>query len=228
MAKKEWLKEGADGLRFGERLEDLIKLRKVTAAAVAKATGVPQSALSGYINQNRAPDCAAIIALAKHFSVSTDYLLGLSKVQTPSTDLQAVVDYTGLSEDNAATLNTHKIAASFDPPLIYNESRNIRGDELFLDCANDLLDALYENRDILLANYYLTKALAASITQCDPAYYDEARERELLSHGYTMMLTVKAVQLSCTEFGDVLGRYLRSKYVDAYYNERTAPTQEGD
>ena len=47
MAKKEWLKEGADGLRFGERLEDLIKLRKVTAAAVAKATGVPQSALSG-------------------------------------------------------------------------------------------------------------------------------------------------------------------------------------
>ena len=228
MANKEWLHQGADGLRFGERLEDLIKLKKTTAAAVAKETGVAQSALSGYINQNRAPDCAAIIALAKHFSVSTDYLLGLSDVKTASTDLQAVVAYTGLSEDNIATLNTHKVAAAFDPPLVYNESRNIRGDELFLDCANDLIDAMYENSDTLLANYYLLRFLASSITQYDPEYYDETRERDLLSHGHTTMPTIRAVQLSCIDFGGVIERYLRSKYVDTCHNNTAAPAQEGD
>lgn len=227
MAKKEWLHQGADGLQFGERLEDLIKLKKTTAAAVAKETGVAQSALSGYINQNRAPDCAAIIALAKHFSVSTDYLLGLSDVKTASTDLQAVVAYTGLSEDNIATLNTHKVASAFDPPLIYNEKRSVRGDELFLDCANDLLDAMYENINTLLANYYLIRHLGTSIEQYDPDYYNEARECDLLAHGHTTMPTEKAAQLSCIEFGGVLERYLRSKYINTNYNKTAAPAQDG-
>ena len=51
MANKEWIKKGADGLTFGERLEDLINLNKTTATALAKDTGLAQSAISDYLNK---------------------------------------------------------------------------------------------------------------------------------------------------------------------------------
>ena len=77
MANKEWLKKGADGLSFGERLGDLIANNRTTATALARDTGLSQSAISDYLNKDRAPDCAAVCALARYFSVSADYLLGI-------------------------------------------------------------------------------------------------------------------------------------------------------
>lgn len=120
MAKKEWLVNGADGLTFGERLGDLIANKGITQAELAKETGIVQSALSGYISgkrldpdddttrEYRAPDCATVITLAKFFSVSSDYLLGLSDKLTPSMEIRAVCDYTGLSENSAEFLHATK------------------------------------------------------------------------------------------------------------------------
>lgn len=104
MAKKEWLTTGVDGKTFGERLEDIIKETHITQSQIAKATGVNQSGISEYINGRnggqtvRAPDCGTIIALAKLFSVSTDYLLGLTATKSPDPNMQQAVEFTGLSE----------------------------------------------------------------------------------------------------------------------------------
>ena len=119
MAKKEWLAKGADGLSFGERLGDLISKKGITQAELAKVTGIGQSRLSDYIagkqidkeNDERlyaAPDCATVITLAKFFSVSTDYLLGVSKEPSPSMDIRTVCDYTGLSGTSAEYLHAHR------------------------------------------------------------------------------------------------------------------------
>lgn len=213
---------------IGMRLNSALAKKGIKQKELAQQIGVTDNTISYFCSGRRTPNIEMLISIARALNVSGDYLLGLSDVITPSTDLQAVVAYTGLSEDNVATLNTHKVAAAFDPPLVYNEARNIQGDELFLDCANDLLDAMYENLDTLLGNYYLVRSLAASITQYDPEYYDETRERDLLSHGHTTMPTVKAVQLSCIEFGGAIERYLRSKYVDTDCNKTTASAQECD
>lgn len=104
MANKEWLKKGADGLSFGERLGDLITNNKTTATALAKDTGISQSAISDYLNKDRAPDCATICALARHFSVSADYLLGRSDVSSPNLTVQEIHRATGLTEKNIASL----------------------------------------------------------------------------------------------------------------------------
>lgn len=120
MAKKEWLAKGADGLSFGERLGDLITKKGITQAELAKETGIVQSALSGYVSgkrldpdddttrEYRAPDCATVITLAKYFSVSADYLLGISDKSSPSMEIRAVCDYTGLSESSAEYLHARR------------------------------------------------------------------------------------------------------------------------
>lgn len=106
MANKDWLRAGADGLTFGERLDDLYRSRGITQSQLAEATGIKQSAISEYINGknggtgSRAPDCATIIALSKYFSVSTDYLLGLTTTKSINEDVQAVCRVTGLEDDN--------------------------------------------------------------------------------------------------------------------------------
>lgn len=104
MANKEWIKKGADGLSFGERLEDLIKLNKTTATALAKDTGLSQSAISDYLNKDRAPDCATVCVLAQYFSVSTDYLLGRSDVSSLDLTVQDIHRKTGLTEENITSL----------------------------------------------------------------------------------------------------------------------------
>ena len=111
MANKEWIKSGVDRLTFGERLSDLIKSKGITQSQLAEKTGIKQSAISEYINgkkdgsEERAPDCATIIALSKFFSVSTDYLLGQSKIRTQDSNTKAVCEFTGLSEKSTYTLH---------------------------------------------------------------------------------------------------------------------------
>lgn len=110
MANKDWLRQGADGLTFGERLDDLYRSRGITQSQLAEETGINQSAISEYINGknggtgSRAPDCASIIALSKYFSVSTDYLLGLTTTKSINEDVQAVCRVTGLEDDHIYNL----------------------------------------------------------------------------------------------------------------------------
>ena len=153
MANKEWLKKGADGLTFGERLEDLIKLNKTTATALAKDTGLSQSAISDYLNKDRAPDCATIYALARHFHVSADYLLGLEPI--PATDLTTrdIHRKTGLSEENI--------------------SRLLKGDNntsglSYAGFVNMCLDATYLGR----ANFYMLAQAKASKMEYENAKAD--------------------------------------------------------
>ena len=104
MANKEWLRNGADGLSFGERLGDLISNNKTTATALAKDTGLSQSAISDYLNKDRAPDCATVFALARHFSVSADYLLGIDSIPATNQSVREIHRKTGLSEKNITRL----------------------------------------------------------------------------------------------------------------------------
>lgn len=143
MANKEWIKKGADGLTFGERLEDLIKLNKTTATALAKDTHLSQSAISDYLNKDRAPDCATIYALARHFHVSADYLLGLEPI--PATDLTTkdIHRKTGLSEENISRLL---------------KAENHTSGLSYADFVNMCLDATYLGR----ANFYMLAEAMAS------------------------------------------------------------------
>lgn len=72
---------GVEYTEFG-RLLDLRKQKNKTIAEMAKDTGISASAISNYERGIRKPDADTLIALAKYFDCSTDYLLGLAEFQS--------------------------------------------------------------------------------------------------------------------------------------------------
>ena len=76
-------------LTIPERLKDLRTERGLDIAEVAKATGLSSSALSNYENdEGKDISHRAILALAKFYGVSSDYLLGLTETKKhPNADL---------------------------------------------------------------------------------------------------------------------------------------------
>lgn len=60
-----------------QRIQDLIKSRKITQAELAERVGLSSSTLSRYL-QGRTPNLSDdfIIRIAKYFDVSTDFLHG--------------------------------------------------------------------------------------------------------------------------------------------------------
>ena len=65
-------------------------------------------------NGNKTPRGDSIAKLAKYFGVSADYLLGLTEAQTIDTDLRAVADYTGLTENAILALKDSEMFECYD------------------------------------------------------------------------------------------------------------------
>ncbi len=68
------------------RIKDLREDRDLRQIDVANATGIDQKTLSNYETGKTNPDSFAIIALARFFEVSTDYLLGESDINVKNKD----------------------------------------------------------------------------------------------------------------------------------------------
>ena len=107
---KNWAEEvGADGLTFGERLKDLIEQSGKTAKEISSATGISESALSGYQKDSvargkgaRKPDTATLKTLSNYFAVSYEYLFGEVRA-TKRENLDISRTY-GLNDRTAALL----------------------------------------------------------------------------------------------------------------------------
>ncbi|MDE6275563.1 MAG: helix-turn-helix domain-containing protein [Clostridia bacterium] len=64
---------------FDETLKELRLERKVNQVALAQAIGVSKGIISLWENGLREPTLTNLVALAKYFDVSIDYLAGLSE-----------------------------------------------------------------------------------------------------------------------------------------------------
>lgn len=62
---------------FAERLKELRLENNLTLKELASLIGVSDIAISRWENRLRIPNIESLIAIAKFFKVSTDYLLGL-------------------------------------------------------------------------------------------------------------------------------------------------------
>jgi transcriptional regulator with XRE-family HTH domain len=63
---------------FSERVKELRKAKKQSQNEVGKALGKSRESISKYELGEREPDTNVIALLAKHFNVSSDYMLGIT------------------------------------------------------------------------------------------------------------------------------------------------------
>ena len=94
--------------KFPERLGVLYTQNGESQRQAADALGTTKQNVNNWANGKNEPNFQTLVSIAKHYNVSTDYLLGLTDVKTVDKDLQAVCDYVGLSEkavEKIASLN---------------------------------------------------------------------------------------------------------------------------
>ena len=104
--------------KIRDRIQDLMKSRKVTQAELATRIGVSESSLSRFISgkTDKLGD-ENIIRIARVFNVSTDFLLG--EVDTPDR-LNYDIAELGLSVQAARNLYTHKVNPGVVNALLEN------------------------------------------------------------------------------------------------------------
>jgi transcriptional regulator with XRE-family HTH domain len=66
-------------MQFNIRLKQLRQIIQVTQGELAKIIGVKASTIANYESNRNEPSFDKIIALAKYFNVSVDYLLGITE-----------------------------------------------------------------------------------------------------------------------------------------------------
>lgn len=86
------------GKEIGARLGKLRAESNQTQQEVADALGVKRETVNQWESGTRQIKADAVMSLAEHFSVSADYILGLTNVQTTDPDTRQICAYTGLSE----------------------------------------------------------------------------------------------------------------------------------
>lgn len=155
-----------------------------------------------------------IAALAKHYGVSSDFLLGISDIKTPDTTAQAVIEYTGLSEDNVATLHRMAENALFHDVCETAEDGTItiNGEQPYLDFLNDMLSAVYAGKETFAREYILLRYYAERLPNYDPLYSGESVDEALADHGYTSIPISAFIEHKSMRIARAIEKYLVGKY----------------
>lgn len=93
---------------FPSVLRSLMLQSSTAHHELADYLGKSRQAVSFYCDGSSSPDWETIVAISRFFSVSTDYLLGITAEKTTDQTVQSVCKYTGLSAGSVEYLHTHK------------------------------------------------------------------------------------------------------------------------
>lgn len=84
---------------LGQRLQEQRRLKNLSQKQVAKSIGISASIVSNYESGERTPSVESLIALARLYHCSTDYLLGFDKI-----DKDRLLDVSMLNEEQRKLL----------------------------------------------------------------------------------------------------------------------------
>lgn len=97
--------------KFKDRINILIE-RYNGATALSEVLGVSRTTVNHWAYGERLADAEWLIKISEKTGVSVNWLLGLSKYESPDTNLQACCEYTGL--DEAVVDFLHKLSPDTD------------------------------------------------------------------------------------------------------------------
>lgn len=140
--------------RFAQRLKTLRKERSITQQQLADGVRISKGGLSYYENAGRTPDISILERFADYFGVTTDYLLGRTNAQTQKAKLQAVCNYTGLSDKAVNLLSDLKESSPAQLRVVNFLLEQAAGD---MDIVYDLDDSDYQGSILNAVVRYLSR-----------------------------------------------------------------------
>lgn len=157
---------------FPTALRELIKENGTKQEELARVLGVKhRQSVTGYIDGSTLPTPDKIVAVAKHFHVTTDYLLGESIVQTIDVDLDAVCRYTGLSPKAVGFLKEAKdaevsktVSKIVESETFASAITGLEEMEYYLDQTRDAVGRLHDINDQLPSNAKYIQNLDGQMT----------------------------------------------------------------
>lgn len=102
---------------FSERLSNLRKKKELTQQQLSEILQIPRVSITKYETAERTPTVDHLVQFAQFFNVPSDYLLGLSSVESYDIELQAICDYIGLSENAVAVLHEISLGQANYAPI---------------------------------------------------------------------------------------------------------------
>lgn len=138
-----------------------------TQQEIADKIGVSRQNIGKWLSGNTTPDIVTLCMIAKAYNVSTDYLLGLSNVSSPSMEVRTVCEITGLSQksvDNILNMKNNKLSIN----LLFEDAN-----------LEQLIKYLEEIRNIMTGRMYYNKIISPIINTND--FYDS-----LVKNGLSM------------------------------------------
>lgn len=99
---------------IGQRINAALASLNTTQKELAKQLDVTDNTVSYWCNGHRTPNIEQLIKISSILSVSTDYLLGLSRVPSTNLKIKEICEYTGLSERSVCNLNNQRGMVQFD------------------------------------------------------------------------------------------------------------------
>lgn len=172
---------------FPTALRNLIDDHGITRQTLADQLGKSRQAISYYCDGSSSPDWETLVEIAKFFSVSTDYLLGLTDVKSPNISIQVVCSSTGLSERAVHYLQTLQATSTLPP-----RSNRLR-----------LLSALLEEKQFdyllaLLERYVDLMQMEPSLSFSQSSEY-AFYSTELKKHGFAVSVPDEQAQALFSE-----------------------------
>lgn len=134
---------------FQERFSNLMKERGITQAEASDGIGVTRQAISLYATGKRTPDINSLYKIADFFKVSTDYLLGLSDVQSLDLDVKAISEKTGLSEKSV-----NAIVERHNPQFVKEGKNLVEWKDHFMKMTNLLIESGWLESVLFRLDFY--------------------------------------------------------------------------
>ena len=184
----------------GMRINDALAQSGMLQKDLAKVLDVTDNTISYFCKGSRSPQLEQLPKIAEALNISTDYLLGMTQVKSPSIDTQAIVAKTGLSEKNVELME-------------YFQSIPM---ETHIKMANDFLSFLLDSK---LSMDYLFMETTLNVPSVDktPLDSDEFVEQAIISgeqrkRGYVQLTGEDAFLFYCSKIADRFEQLLIEKY----------------
>lgn len=115
-------------LIFAENIRDLLiheEEKGVTLTMVAQELGITRQSLAQYRDGNNIPDVEILRRICNYFNVSSDYLIGNTKIKINDVKIRKLCEYTGLAEESVLAIaerNEYAFCINVLNKLIVNDN----------------------------------------------------------------------------------------------------------